>query len=68
MDARTVLDVWTDDHRHHQVNCNVGVAVEHLKGHVMMVQAQDGSRHVWNFSHVLNYKLTEKPATPAEGS
>jgi len=63
-----LLQVLTDDHELNEVVCAIGAAVEHVKGHLMMVTARDGARHTWNFRHVIHYRMTENPAKPMEGN
>ncbi len=68
MQAHTKLHVLTIQGELEEELLPVGAAVEHVKGHLMMVSTLEGARITWNFRHVVKYQLTEMPATPAQGS
>jgi len=68
VEAHTKLQIVTDLGDLEEELLPIGAAVEHVKGHLMMVTTLEGARVTWNFRHVVKYQLTEMPATPAEGS
>jgi hypothetical protein len=68
MEAHTMLQIICINGELDEIILPPNAIVEHLKGHLMCVTAIDGARITYNFRHVVHYKLTERPATPAEGS